>query len=132
MTGVDERATRWASTMTGHQDIAGIELAHADSWAGSGSATQLDRVAREDLETEHLATLATHAHGAGERAVEEEPDPWRTCSERARNRTLPPSAFRPRAGKPRVFVSPDAPQPPRLTHALEVAQVAVSVARALG
>ena len=43
-----------------------------------------------------------------------------------------PSAFRRLAGKTQVFVFPDDHQRTRLTHALEVAQVAVSVARALG
>src|SRR6185369_14158784 len=41
-------------------------------------------------------------------------------------------AFRRLAGKTQVFVFPDDHQRTRLTHALEVAQVAMGVARALG
>src|SRR3954464_5500920 len=126
----EDRASRWASTMSGHHAVDGIRLAHADSWAGSGSATQLDRTAREELEAEHLATLATHAHGAGDRDRQEEPDPWRTCFERDRDRILHSSSFRRLAGKTQVFVFPDDHQRTRLTHALEVAQVATAVARA--
>ena len=42
------------------------------------------------------------------------------------------SAFRRLAGKTQVFIFPDDHMRTRLTHALEVAQVATGVARALG
>ena len=131
MSDVDERAQKWASTMRGHS-IGGVHLAHADSWAGSGSIDQVSRGRREAIEHDTLATLATHSNGAGTRAIEEEPDPWRTCFQRDRDRILHATSFRRLAGKTQVFVFPEDHQRTRLTHALEVAQVATSVARALG
>ena len=128
---VDKRAQRWASTMSGHA-VAGIQLAHADSWAGPGSHSVVARRAREEQQDALMATHATRPHGAGDRAVEEEADPYRTCFERDRDRILHASAFRRLAGKTQVFVFPDDHQRTRLTHALEVAQVAVSISRALG
>ncbi len=62
----------------------------------------------------------------------EEPDPFRTCFERDRDRILHASAFRRLAGKTQVFVFPQDHQRTRLTHALEVAQVATALSRALG
>jgi dGTPase len=126
-----ERAERWASTMRGHQ-VDGVALAHADSWAGPGATDTLTRPAREAREQERLAPLATKAVGAGDRAEEEEPDPFRTCFERDRDRILHATAFRRLAGKTQVFVFPDDHQRTRLTHALEVAQVARSVSQAIG
>ena len=131
MSRIDERAERWAATMSGYQRD-GIHFAHADSWAGSGSRLLVTREAREERQAATQATLATKAFGSGQRAIEEAPDEWRTCFERDRDRILHATSFRRLAGKTQVFVFPDDHQRTRLTHALEVAQVATSVARALG
>ncbi len=128
---MQERAQRWASTMRGHT-VDGVALAHADSWAGPGWRSTAERAMREDAEHTHLAPHATKGSGAGERVDEEAPDPYRTCFEHDRDRILHASAFRRLAGKTQVFVFPDDHQRTRLTHALEVAQVARSVAGAIG
>jgi dGTPase len=128
---MQERAERWVSTMHGHV-ADGVALAHADSWAGPGGRATLVREAREDHEHERLAMHATKSSGAGDRLLDEEPDPFRTCFERDRDRILHSTAFRRLAGKTQVFVFPDDHQRTRLTHALEVAQVARSVAGAIG
>jgi dGTPase len=125
-----ERAERWAATMTGH-GTEDVVVAHADSAATVGDAFVRTREAREAHEAATLATNATRAHGAGNRALTEEPDPFRTCFERDRDRILHDSAFRRLAGKTQVFVFPDDHQRTRMTHALEVAQVARSVAESL-
>jgi dGTPase len=124
-----ERAQRWAATMTGHGDD--VVVAHADSVATIGDALVRTREAREDAEHRNLAGNATRAVGAGRRAVEEAPDPYRTCFERDRDRILHDSSFRRLAGKTQVFVFPDDHQRTRMTHALEVAQVARSIAESL-
>ena len=89
----------------------------------------LDRDAREEREEGFLSPGATRAVGAGERVRAEEADPWRTCFERDRDRILHAPSFRRLAGKTQVFVFPQDHQRTRLTHALEVAQVATAIAR---
>lgn len=117
--------------MRGHADGA-IRLAHRESWAGTGTTSVASREEREAAEDAALSPLATRSFGAGSRALEEDPDPYRLCFERDRDRILHSPAFRRLAGKTQVFVFPDDHQRTRLTHALEVAQVAGSVARVLG
>lgn len=125
-----ERASRWASTMSGYGG-SGLVRAHADSHAPIGDAPVMTREAREEFERDRLATNAATSSGAGTRALPESPDPYRTCFERDRDRILHDSAFRRLAGKTQVFIFPDDHQRTRLTHALEVAQVARSIAQAL-
>ena len=128
---------RWAATMEGY--TGPVRLAHADSRArieppGATVAAEprppCGRAEREELEATLLAPGASRSSGAGVRPQAEEPDPWRTCFERDRDRILHASAFRRLAGKTQVFVFPADHQRTRLTHALEVAQVATAIARA--
>lgn len=129
---MQERAERWVSTMKGTTRVPGITVAHGDSWAGPGQTDLVSRQEREERDNLTLSRLATRALGAGNRVLLEEPDEWRTCFERDRDRILHSAAFRRLAGKTQVFIFPDDHQRTRLTHALEVAQVATAIARPLG
>jgi dGTPase len=128
---------RWAATMEGYSGP--VRLAHADSRARivptgdvppASPRPPCGRAEREELEATLLAPGATRSSGAGQRPQPEQPDPWRTCFERDRDRILHATAFRRLAGKTQVFVFPEDHQRTRLTHALEVAQVATAIARA--
>jgi len=131
-----DRARTWVSTMapvvTSAPDDAPLVVAHRHGSAPKIAPKRVDRERREALEHELLAVGATRSCGAGNRARPEPPDALRTCFERDRDRILHAPAFRRLAGKTQVFVHPADHQRTRLTHALEVAQVASAVARAVG
>jgi dGTPase len=135
---ISERSRRWAATMEGYEGAADdVTVAHRDSSASidvsDGSSMLPGSLAEREAQLDVvLAIGATRSHGAGHRAHEEAPDEFRTCFERDRDRVLHSSAFRRLAGKTQVFVFPDDHMRTRLTHALEVAQVATGVARAVG
>jgi len=108
----------------------GVRTAHEGVDARVG-----DRVlTREEREAElagRLASGATRPVGAGHRAVVEEPDSYRLCFERDLDRIKHSRPWRRLAGKCQVFIAPeDDHLRTRLTHAVEVAQVAVGIARA--
>jgi dGTPase len=114
-----------------------VTVAHRDSVAAidvSGPAHDASSALneREEQLDRSLNRGATRSHGAGNRAREEEPDEFRTSFERDRDRILHSSAFRRLAGKTQVFIFPEDHMRTRLTHALEVAQVATGITRAIG
>jgi dGTPase len=129
---ITERAQRWAGTMTGQRggvDGIDIQFAHAGAAPVAGRVGLASREEREGIEEVSLSPGATRATGAGRRGRPEQPDRFRTCFERDRDRILHCAAFRRLAGKTQVFIFPDDHQRTRLTHALEVAQVATAIAR---
>ena len=110
-----------------------MTTAHAPLAVGRPGHPLAERGAREAAEDAALAPGATRAEGAGRRARDEEPDRFRTCFERDLDRIHHSAPFRRLAGKCQVFVAPDDDHlRTRLTHAIEVAQVAVGIARPAG
>ncbi len=124
------RAQLWAKTMHGHGDL--VVTAHATSSASVKHREPRRRVEREERERLLYIPEASFSTGAGERTRPEEPDEFRTCFERDRDRIVHSAAFRRLAGKTQVVVYPTDHQRTRLTHAVEVAQAAVAIARGIG
>jgi dGTPase len=113
--------------------VTAHSFAHRAAPVGDPGHVLLPRPEREAREDALLAPGAARARGAGEREREEEPDPFRTCFERDVDRIQHSRPFRRLAGKCQVFIAPeDDHLRTRLTHAVEVAQVAVGIARPAG
>jgi dGTPase len=109
-----------------------VQQAHpgAPAFVGRGVQRREEREAALDAA---LAPGATRPVGAGKRARAEDPDPFRLCFERDLDRVKHSPPWRRLAGKCQVFIAPeDDHLRTRLTHAVEVAQVATGIARVTG
>jgi len=97
-----------------------------------GPFRRTDRRQRERAE-EQLAPAAVRSADTRGRAHPEPEDPLRTAFERDRDRILHAKAFRRLKHKTQVFIHHEGDHfRTRLTHTLEVAQIARSIARPLG
>jgi dGTPase len=86
----------------------------------------------EEIERQVLAERASMAAETKGRERQEEPDRLRTAFQRDRDRIVHSKAFRRLKHKTQVFISPEGDHyRVRLTHTLEVAQIARTAARAL-
>jgi dGTPase len=90
------------------------------------------RVRTEEIEAATLASWATLAASTKGRERREDPHPLRTDFQRDRDRILHTKAFRRLMHKTQVFLAPEGDHyRTRLTHTLEVSQVARTICRAL-
>ncbi len=86
----------------------------------------------EQIERDTLSAHATLSSASKGRERPEEPDPLRTCFQRDRDRIVHSKSFRRLKHKTQVFLAPQGDHyRVRLTHTLEVSQIARTAARAL-
>jgi len=86
----------------------------------------------EDIERQILSSHAVLAAESKGREHDEAPDPLRTCFQRDRDRIVHSKAFRRLKHKTQVFFAPEGDHyRTRLTHTLEVSQIARSIAKVL-
>jgi len=86
----------------------------------------------EEIERDTLSRHATLASASKGRERDEPPDELRTCFQRDRDRIVHCKAFRRLKHKTQVFLAPEGDHyRVRLTHTLEVSQIARTAARAL-
>lgn len=94
---------------------------------------ELTREVREKREHELLAPSAVCSADSRGRERAEDPDPYRTCFERDRDRILYSKPFRRLKHKAQVFINPEGDHVvTRLTHTLQVTQIGRALATALG
>jgi dGTPase len=98
----------------------------------AGELRRRDRQARE-AEEERLSPAATRSTRSRGRERPEAPDEFRTAFERDRDRIIHSKAFRRLKHKTQVFLNPEGDHfVTRLTHTMQVTQVARALAAALG
>jgi dGTPase len=116
----------WADAETSAAETAGQDP------AAGGSREHPEVRERLEAAERRLSAFAARSRESAGRVLPEAPDPMRTAFQRDRDRILHSKAFRRLKHKTQVFIAPRGDHyRTRLTHTLEVMQVARSISRAL-